>query len=103
MKVSEINNLFQSFSTFKILVIGDVIIDSYLWGKVERISPEAPIPVVSIVKRENRLGGAANVALNLRSLGANPIICAATGNDDNSILFNELCEQNGILTAGIIS
>jgi len=103
VKVSEINNLFQSFSTFKILVIGDVIIDSYLWGKVERISPEAPIPVVSIVKRENRLGGAANVALNLRSLGANPIICAATGNDDNSILFNELCEQNGILTAGIIS
>lgn len=103
MKVSEIDNLFQSFTTFKILVIGDVMIDSYMWGNVERVSPEAPVPVVSIIKRENRLGGAANVALNLHSLGATPIICAATGNDENSILFNELCEQNGISTAGIIS
>ncbi len=103
MEISKINSLFQSFSTFKILVIGDVMIDSYMWGKVDRISPEAPVPVVSIINRENRLGGAANVALNLHSLGATPIICATTGNDQNSILFNELCEQNEISTAGIIS
>ncbi|NCB09045.1 MAG: D-glycero-beta-D-manno-heptose-7-phosphate kinase, partial [Bacteroidia bacterium] len=56
------------------LVIGDSMVDAYLWGKVERISPEAPVPVVSITKRENRLGGAANVALNLQSLGANPLL-----------------------------
>ena len=54
----------------KVLVIGDLMIDRYLWGEVNRISPEAPVPVVEIVKEESRLGGAANVGLNLRSLGA---------------------------------
>lgn len=103
MKATELNALFQSFSNFRILVIGDVMIDAYLWGKVERISPEAPVPVVSIIKRENRLGGAANVALNLRSLGAVPVICAAIGNDEKGIIFNELCEQSGISTDGIIT
>ena len=56
--------LFQSFSDQRILIIGDVMIDAYLWGTVDRVSPEAPVPVVSVEKRENRLGGAANVALN---------------------------------------
>ena len=79
------------------------MIDAYMWGKVERISPEAPVPVVSIIKRENRLGGAANVALNLRSLGATPVICAAIGNDEKGMIFNELCEQKGISTDGIIT
>ena len=58
-----------------VLVIGDVMLDAYLWGNVDRISPEAPVPIVSIRKKENRLGGAANVAINVRALGATP--CSA--------------------------
>jgi D-glycero-beta-D-manno-heptose-7-phosphate kinase len=102
VNTKQLKALFESFSSFNILVIGDVMIDSYLWGKVERISPEAPVPVVSIINRENRLGGAANVALNLRSLGAKPIICAITGNDEQGKLFVKLCNENKISTKGII-
>jgi D-glycero-beta-D-manno-heptose-7-phosphate kinase len=61
-----LHNLFQEFEKKNILIIGDVMIDSYLWGKVDRISPEAPVPIVSLKKRENRMGGAANVALIYR-------------------------------------
>ena len=103
MKVSEIDELFESFSTYRIMIIGDVMIDSYLWGKVDRISPEAPIPVINVLKRENRLGGAANVALNISSLGTASVICGVTGNDEKSIIFNELCEQYRISADGIIS
>jgi rfaE bifunctional protein kinase chain/domain len=78
------------------------MIDSYLWGKVERISPEAPVPVVSILKREDRLGGAANVALNLRSMGAHPILCAVIGRDSKGKMFRELCKESNIATEGII-
>jgi len=102
VKTLDLNKLFQSFSSFNIVVIGDVMIDSYMWGKVERISPEAPVPVVSIIKRENRLGGAANVALNLSSLGAKPIICSVTGNDEKGKLFVKLCNENKISTEGLI-
>ena len=58
------------------------MVDAYMWGSVSRISPEAPVPIVAINRRERRLGGAANVAFNLRSLGAKPIICTVVGNDD---------------------
>lgn len=72
----------EGLSHQNILVVGDVMIDSYLWGKVARISPEAPVPIVEVNRREKRLGGAANVALNIRSLGAKPIICSVLGSDD---------------------
>ena len=81
MKKQELTSLFQSFNKLKILVIGDVMVDSYLFGKVNRISPEAPVPVVAVTKKENRLGGAANVALNIKAMGATPIICSVVGND----------------------
>ena len=61
------------FSKLKVLVIGDYMIDEYIFGSSKRMSPEAPVPVVEVKKHENRLGGAANVALNLQSLGATPI------------------------------
>lgn len=102
MNSQQLESLFKSFSSYNILVIGDVMIDSYMWGKVDRISPEAPVPVVSILKREDRLGGAANVALNLRSMGANPVICAVIGKDLKGKLFLELCRENSIETDGII-
>ncbi len=83
------------------MIIGDVMIDSYLWGKVERISPEAPVPVVACSKRESRLGGAANVALNIEALGALPILCGVIGNDDNGTLFLKLLQENHLTNSGI--
>ncbi len=99
---SEIATIFERFSTQKILVIGDVMIDSYLWGKVERISPEAPVPIVTVNKRENRLGGAANVALNLQSLGATPILCSVIGDDIKGNDFFQLLELQKLSSEGII-
>lgn len=102
MKLKEINEIFEKFSTVRALVIGDVMIDSYIWGKVERISPEAPVPVVTVSRRENRLGGAANVALNLQSLGATPILCSVIGNDEKGAAFIELLQQQNLSSMGII-
>lgn len=78
------------------------MIDSYLWGKVERISPEAPVPVLNLQKREQRLGGAANVALNVQALGANPVLCAVIGKDTEGDQLIKLLEQNNLSTAGIV-
>jgi len=78
------------------------MIDAYLWGKVDRISPEAPIPVVSVTHRENRLGGAANVALNISELGAVPILCSVVGTDEKGNIFSQLLKQNNLNDAGII-
>ncbi len=99
---SYINNLFTSFNQTQIMVIGDVMIDSYLWGKVDRISPEAPVPVLSVQKKEDRLGGAANVALNLQSMGAVPIVCTTIGDDANGKLLTDLFIQQSISTEGIV-
>lgn len=86
----------------KILVVGDVMIDSYLWGNVARISPEAPVPVITQTRTENRLGGASNVALNLRSLGAIPVICTVIGEDDPGILFKTMTIKQRMTSQGII-
>ena len=86
-----------------IMVVGDVMIDAYLWGKVDRISPEAPVPIVSVNRRENRLGGAANVALNIQALGATPILCSVLGNDIKSQDFMELLKEQNMPTDGIIT
>ena len=102
MNKIELEKTFESFSDYNILIIGDVMVDAYVWGKVDRISPEAPVPIVSCVNRESRLGGAANVALNIKSMGANPILCSVIGNDDKGKEFIELLseiqeEQDGIV------
>src|SRR5690349_10536086 len=94
--------LFQQFSNLNILVIGDVMMDSYLWGNVDRISPEAPVPVISVQRKENRLGGAANVALNIQALGANPIICAVIGNDIEGDEFIRLMEAQKLSSDGLL-
>ncbi|MCF8429670.1 MAG: D-glycero-beta-D-manno-heptose-7-phosphate kinase [Bacteroidia bacterium] len=96
------NNLINQFENIPVLVIGDVMIDAYLFGNVERISPEAPVPIVAVNKKENRLGGAANVALNLVALGAKPILCSVIGNDlEGNDLLN-LLQDNNIDASGII-
>lgn len=101
-KQNNISEIFKSFNKLNVLVIGDVMIDSYMWGNVNRISPEAPVPVVAINKKENRLGGAANVALNIQAMGANPILCSVIGDDEGSKLFLNLLEQQKLSAKGII-
>lgn len=98
-----ITRLFHSFEGKKLLIIGDVMIDSYLWGSVDRVSPEAPVPIVTLNKRENRLGGAANVALNIQNLGGIPVLCSMIGNDSKSELFFELLEEQGLTAEGIFT
>ena len=79
--------LIDQLDKVKILCLGDVMLDKFVYGDVSRISPEAPVPIVNITKHENRLGGAANVALNLKSIGAQPILCSVIGNKENSIMY----------------
>ena len=98
----EITHLFSRFSSCKVLVIGDVMVDSYLIGKVDRISPEAPVPVVALKQRDNMLGGAANVALNIKSLGAEAILCSVIGDDKQADVLLELMKKEGLKTDGII-
>lgn len=102
MSFNSIQEIFQAFNHLKVLVIGDVMIDSYLWGKVNRISPEAPVPIVSVEKTEKRLGGAANVAMNVQALGATPILCSVIGDDEESRDFLNLMETQKLSQEGIL-
>ena len=95
-------DLFDKFNGLRILVIGDVMLDAYLMGKVNRISPEAPVPIVSLENEDARIGGAGNVALNLLALGAKPIICGVIGEDSSGDKLLNLFEKNGISTDGIV-
>ncbi|HKB43658.1 MAG TPA: bifunctional ADP-heptose synthase, partial [Chitinophagaceae bacterium] len=83
-------------------VIGDVMLDTYMWGQVDRISPEAPVPVVSLHHKEYRIGGAGNVALNCQSLGANVSVLSVTGDDSEAIILHELLESYCIDTSYLI-
>jgi len=84
------------------MVIGDVMVDAYLWGKVDRISPEAPVPIVAVHKRESRLGGAANVAINLRAMGASPLLCSVIGSDRQGEELLELMRELSMDTSGML-
>ena len=96
------DEIFDSFNSLRVLIVGDVMLDAYVWGKVERISPEAPVPVVVAHRREYRLGGAGNVILNVHALGAEPIICSVIGQDTEALnLLGEL-EKRGLRTDGIL-
>jgi len=99
---NEIRDLFRQFEKITALVIGDAMVDSYLWGKVERISPEAPIPIVSVTQKESRLGGAANVSLILQALGATPILFSVIGEDEKGDLFRRLMQKRGLSSEGIL-
>ena len=91
--------LFSSFPALKVGVIGDVMLDTYMWGKVDRISPEAPVPVVSLERKEYRIGGAGNVALNCRALNAGVTIISAAGNDEEAVLLKKLLDESEIDTS----
>jgi rfaE bifunctional protein kinase chain/domain len=91
-------DLFEGFNHTKIGVIGDIMLDTYWWGNVDRISPEAPVPIVNLKRKEIRVGGAANVALNLRALGAPTTVFAVIGNDLEGEDLKGLLEAEGIQT-----
>ena len=102
VKKEHIREIFKSFNNLNVLIIGDVMIDSYMWGKVNRISPEAPVPIVAVSKKEKRLGGAANVALNIQAMGANPILCSVIGIDYEGQNFLELLKTQKLSQKGIL-
>ena len=101
MSPTVIEKLFASFRQQKIAVIGDVMIDKYIFGHVSRISPEYPVPVVDVTHESSRLGGAANVALNIHALGAKTFLIGVTGNDQNREAMTALMEEHG-LEAGLL-
>jgi len=102
LNIEMAKHVFDSFNKSRVLILGDVMVDSYVWGHVERISPEAPVPIVSVTKRENRLGGAANVALNICSLGAEPVLCSVIGQDLKGEEFLNICEQENLPVHGLL-
>jgi rfaE bifunctional protein kinase chain/domain len=98
----DFDQLFEDFSRIKVAVIGDVMLDTYWWGKVDRISPEAPVPIVVLDKKELRSGGAGNVALNTVALGAQTVLFSVIGNDDDGRSLIALLKKNNIETAQIV-
>lgn len=101
--MTDILNILENFKKLNVLIVGDVMIDRYLHGKVNRISPEAPVPVVELQKQEDRLGGAANVALNIKALGATPYLYSVVGDDTEGVIFQNLMTEFDLNTEGVIT
>ena len=102
MSVTNFDKLFNDFTQLKIAVIGDVMLDTYWWGHVDRISPEAPVPVVAVSKKEQRIGGAGNVALNIAALGAAVSMISVLGKDEDGEQLAQLLQQNKINTKYLV-
>jgi rfaE bifunctional protein kinase chain/domain len=100
---TDFDALFKSFRSVRVLIVGDVMVDAYYIGGVERISPEAPVPVVQVEKYESRLGGAGNVALNIHALGAQPVLCSVIGNDPEGQVLRRLMHDQGMTESGLIA
>ena len=86
----------------RIAVVGDLMLDRYIWGSVSRISPEAPVPVIDMENEQARLGGAANVAKNIKSLGGNPMLVGVIGADNSGRQLHEIICENGFSTDGVV-
>jgi len=100
--MSLFSEIIANFATKRILVIGDIILDQYIWGNVDRISPEAPVPVVAVTNEEHRLGGAANAAVNICSLGAKASLISVIGNGENGDTLSEMLKNMGADVKSII-
>ena len=101
MERKDIESLFARAKDIRALVIGDLMLDEYLWGKTERISPEAPVQVVDVVREDLRLGGAGNVVNNLAALGCRVGVCSVIGADDNGTLLRHVFSGRGVDTDGV--
>jgi D-glycero-beta-D-manno-heptose-7-phosphate kinase len=102
LRMTDLNKLFESFRQVKAGVIGDIMLDTYWWGHVERISPEAPVPVVSLDRREHRIGGAGNVALNLAALGAQVATFSYMGKEEEGRILEGLLREQRIDTRWLL-
>ena len=102
MPGKDLDKLFHQFAGLKVAVVGDIMLDTYWWGKVDRISPEAPVPIVAVSKREQRIGGAGNVALNVCSLGAHVSMISVLGKDEDGEQLTKLLKENNIQTKYLV-
>jgi rfaE bifunctional protein kinase chain/domain len=102
MTSAELHKIFNSFDDLNVIIVGDIMLDSYYWGDVSRISPEAPVPIVAVGKKESRLGGAGNVALNIAAMGANPLLCGVIGKDDNGDKLIKILKDNMLSDKGLV-
>ena len=98
-----ITKSFSSIQPFRSLVIGDFMLDAYTTGKVKRISPEAPVPVLEVVKQESRPGGAGNVVLNLTTLGAHVIAVGRVGDDERGVDLKKRLQNEGVDISGLFT
>ncbi len=98
----DINRLFDDFKKLRVMIVGDVMVDAYVFGSVDRISPEAPVAVVAVNQRVNRLGGAANVALNIQALGAEPVLVSVIGNDQKGNEMQAMLQNLGMSDKGLV-
>lgn len=99
---TEAGAIFRAFEQLRVLIVGDIMIDRYIHGAVSRISPEAPVPVVQLQQIEDRVGGAANVALNIKAMGATPYLCSVAGSDANGAALMALMAGYGLPSEGIV-
>ncbi|MBL4903629.1 MAG: D-glycero-beta-D-manno-heptose-7-phosphate kinase [Desulfocapsa sp.] len=99
---TKLEKLVQKFTAKKILVVGDIIVDHFVWGTVNRISPEAPVPVVDVTKEELLLGGGANVLHNIYSLGGEAVLCGIIGDDDMGERLKTLLQNLGASIDGLV-
>lgn len=102
MTTAELTKIFASFNKVNVLIVGDLMLDSYFWGDVSRISPEAPVPIVSVTQKDNRLGGAGNVAKNIQAMGGTPYLCGIIGKDDNGDKMLQIMKANKLPANGVI-
>ena len=98
-----ISKIFDKVKGKKVIIVGDAMIDSYTLGRIERKSPEAPVPIINVEKEKIKLGGAANVALNIKSIGLEPVLCTVIGQDSEGQDFIRLCKKNNLNTNGVIT
>jgi rfaE bifunctional protein kinase chain/domain len=101
LNIGRVKEILDGAKGKTVAVIGDVMLDRYFWGKVTRVSPEAPVPVIDYENETYHLGGAANVANNLLSLGVSPILCGVLGDDKYADKFKEICEEQKINSSGL--
>jgi rfaE bifunctional protein kinase chain/domain len=98
----DLKQTFQKFDGLRVLIVGDLMVDNYILGKVERVSPEAPVPVVDVTHLDSRLGGAGNVALNIKAMGGIPIICSVIGKDKEGEELKTILENEGIYSKALL-